>query len=177
MERPGHGWRLSELLEPAGEIGAIWSIARPLVYTCLRRLERDGFIETAGLERGSRGPHRVNYAPTRKGGAAVRAWLAEPVEHVRDMRSLFLLKFVLSQRAGLDLQPLLVAQRTLLLPFVAWLETQLDDLDPATEPTEEAVLYFRLATARATVAFIDHLLDPARKPAKSRSPAGRRRRG
>jgi DNA-binding PadR family transcriptional regulator len=176
MERPSHGWRLSELLEPAAEVGAIWSVARPLVYTCLRRLEGEGLIETTGLERGSRGPHRVNYGPTRKGRAAVRAWLAEPVENVRDIRSLFLLKVVLSQRAGLELQPLLVAQRTLLLPFVAWLEAQLDDVDPATEPTDEAVLYFRLATARATVAFIDHLLDPARKPPKSRSAAGRRRR-
>ena len=73
MERPGHGWRLSELLEPAAEVGSIWSVARPLVYTSLRRLERDGYIETAGLERGRRGPHRVNYAPTRKGRAAARA--------------------------------------------------------------------------------------------------------
>lgn len=174
MERPGHGWRLSEILEPAGEVGAIWSVARPLVYTSLRRLESEGFIETAGLERGRRGPHRVNYAPTRKGRAAVRAWLAEPVEHVRDMRSLFLLKVVLSQRLGRDLEPLLVAQRALLVPFMAWLEAQLDDVDPVTEPADEAVLYFRLATARTTVAFIDHLLDPAGKRAKARSRARRR---
>jgi hypothetical protein len=83
------------------------------------------------------------------------------------MRSLFLLKVVLSQRAGLDLQPLLVAQRTVLLPFVALLETQLDDADPVTEPSDEAVLYFRLETTRATLGFIDHMLHSARKPAKS----------
>lgn len=106
----------------------------------------------------------------------MRAWLAEPVEHVRDMRSLFLLKVVLSQRSGLELEPLLLAQRTLLLPFVAWLETQLDEVDPATEPAEEAVLYFRLATARTTVAFIDHLLG-SRKSTKAHPSAGRRRRG
>jgi DNA-binding PadR family transcriptional regulator len=166
-EHSSHGWRLSELLEPSAELGGIWSVARPLVYTCLRRLQRDGFIETTNLERGTRGPHRVIFRPTRTGRAGVRAWLAEPVEHVRDMRSLFLLKVVLSQRAGLDLQPLLVAQRTLLLPFVALLETQLDDADPVTEPSEEAVLYFRLETTRATLAFIDHMLHSARKPPKS----------
>src|SRR5215475_6673985 len=159
MERPSHGYRLSELLEPAAEVGAIWSVARPLVYTSLRRLDGDGFIEKSGLERGRRGPHRVLYVPTRQGRATVRAWLVEPVEHVREMRSLFLLKVVLSQRLGLELAPLLVAQRALLVPFVAWLEAQLDDVDPATERAEEAVLYFRLATARATVAFIDHMLD------------------
>jgi hypothetical protein len=81
---------------------------------------------------------------------------------------------VLSQRLGLELEPLLVAQRALLVPFVAWLESQLDDVDPVTEPAEEAVLYFRLATARTTVAFIDHLLDAPGKRAKARSRARRR---
>ena len=151
-------------------------MARPLVYTSLRRLEKDGYIETAGLERGARGPHRVNYTPTRQGRAAVRAWLAEPVDHVRDIRSLFLVKVVLSQRLGLDLEPLLVAQRTLLLPFVTWLEAQLDEIDPVTEPADEAVLYFRLSTARATVAFIDHVLDSTPKHAKARARSPRHSR-
>src|SRR5215469_7242387 len=110
MERPSHGWRLSDLLERDGEIGAIWSIARPLVYTSLRRLEADGYIKTAGIERGRRGPHRVNYAVTPKGRSATRAWLKEPVEHVRDIRSLFLLKVVLSKRLGLEVERLLLSQ-------------------------------------------------------------------
>jgi PadR family transcriptional regulator AphA len=161
MERPGHGWRLSELLEHEGEIGAIWSIARPLVYTSLRRLENEGYIETTGIERGSRGPHRVNYGVTPRGRSAARRWLKQPVDHVRDIRSLFLLKVVLSKRLGLDVEPLLVAQRALLTPLVAFLEARLDDVDSATEPAEEAVLYFRLETAKTTVGFIDHLLDAA----------------
>ncbi len=101
----------------------------------------------------------MNYAVTPKGRSAARAWLKEPVDHVRDVRSLFLLKVVLSKRLGLGVEPLLVAQRALLIPFVAWLEARFDDVDQETEPGEEAVLYFRLETARTTVAFIDHLLD------------------
>jgi DNA-binding PadR family transcriptional regulator len=159
MERPAHGWGLAEILERDGEVGSIWSVARPLVYTSLRDLDGGGYIRTAGLERGKRGPHRVVYKPTPKGRTAVRRWLAEPVDHVRDMRSLFLLKVVLSKRLGLDVEPLLVAQRALLAPFVTYLEARLDDVDPVTEPAEEAVLYFRLATARTTVGFIDHVLD------------------
>jgi PadR family transcriptional regulator AphA len=176
MERPAHGWKLSDLLEREGEIGAIWSIARPLVYTSLRRLESDGFIKTTGIERGSRGPHRVNYGVTPKGRSATRRWLKEPVDHVRDVRSLFLLKVVLSRRLGLDVESLLVAQRALLTPLVAFLEARLDDVDPATEPAEEAVLYFRLETAKTTVGFIDHLLDAgATKPrSKSRRSASQR---
>jgi PadR family transcriptional regulator AphA len=163
MRKASHGWALSDVLQREGEIGAIWSVARPLVYTSLRRLEADGYIKTAGIERGSRGPHRVNYAVTPKGRSAAQAWLKTPVDHVRDIRSLFLLKVVLAKRLGLDVEPLLVAQRALLAPLVAFLEARLDDVDPATEPAEEAVLYFRLETAKTTMGFIDHLLD-ARTP-------------
>jgi PadR family transcriptional regulator AphA len=172
MERPSHGWGLSDLLERNGEIGAIWSIARPLVYTSLRRLEADEYIKTTGIERGTRGPHRVNYGVTPKGRSAARRWLKEPVDHVRDIRSLFLLKVVLSKRLGLDAEPLLVAQRALLAPLIAFLEARLDDVDPATEPAEEAVLFFRLETAKTTVRFIDHLLD-AGTPARRAKPKRR----
>src|SRR5579862_8720583 len=115
-EQPVHGWALAARLAKGGEIGTIWSLGRPLVYHALERLEHDGLIRSAGLERGDRGPHRVIYAVTAKGTKAVHAWLREPVDHVREVRSLFLLKVVLSQRAGLDVESLLVAQRAALVP-------------------------------------------------------------
>jgi hypothetical protein len=107
----------------------------------------------------------------------LRSWLARPVEHVRDIRSLFLLKVVLSQRVGVDVEPLLVAQRAALVPFVTWLEAQLDDVDHVGSPGEATMLYFRLETAKTIVRFIDGMLDDpakrtARKPATGR---GRRR--
>jgi PadR family transcriptional regulator AphA len=167
-ERPAHGWGLADTLSKSGEVGQIWSVARPLVYTALRRLEADGYIETAGIERGNRGPHRVVYRPTAQGSKAVRTWLLEPVEHVRDIRSLFLLKVVLAQRLGLDPEPLLVAQRALLVPLVGFLESRLEDVDPAREPAEATVLLFRMETAKTTVRFIDHVLDQV-KAAKRRA--------
>ena len=168
VERPAHGWGLADTLTRNGEIGQIWSVARPLVYTALRRLDTDGYIETAGIERGDRGPHRVVYRPTNKGARTAREWLLEPVEHVRDIRSLFLLKVVLAQRIGLDPEPLLVAQRALVVPFVGFLESRLEDVDPAREPAEGTILLFRLETARTTVRLIDHLLDQV-KAAKRRA--------
>jgi PadR family transcriptional regulator AphA len=174
VEAPRHGWGLATLLARDGELGSIWSMARPLVYTALRRLESGGYIETAGIERGDRGPHRVIFRPTPKGRAAVDEWLAEPVEHVRDIRSLFLLKVVLAQRLGLDTEPLLIAQRNLMAPFVAYLEARLDDVDAATDPTEATVLYFRLETAQTTIRFIDHMLDTV-KVAGSRRSSGSRK--
>ena len=74
---------------------------------------------------------------------------------------MFLLKVVLAQRLGLDTKPLLVAQRALMTPFVAWLEARLDDVDQAADPTEATVLTFRFETAQTTVRFIDHMLEVA----------------
>jgi DNA-binding PadR family transcriptional regulator len=168
VERPRHGWALATALAHDGEVGSIWSVARPLVYTGLRRLDVEGFIKTAGIERGERGPHRVLYEPTAKGRKAVIDWLARPVEHVREIRSLFLLKVVLAQRLGLDTEPVLVAQRALMTPFIRFLEARLEDVDPVEEPTEATVLFFRFETAQTTVRFIDHMLDSA-KSAKRRA--------
>lgn len=168
-EHQSHGWSLATTLSREGEIGSIWSIARPLVYTGLRHLENEGMIVTTGLERGQRGPHRVIYGPTPAGRKAVREWLLRPVEHVREIRSLFLLKVVLAQRLALDPKPLLSAQRALMTPFVTWLEARLDDVDPALEPTEATVLYFRLETAQTTVRFIDHMLEVAKKTSRTKA--------
>jgi PadR family transcriptional regulator AphA len=168
VEAPRHGWGLATVLARDGELGSIWSMARPLVYTSLRRLEGDAYIETAGIERGDRGPHRVIFRPTTKGENAIREWLEQPVEHVRDIRSLFLVKVVLAQRLGLDPEPLLVTQRALMAPFVAFLEARLEDVDPIAEPTEATVLHFRLETARTTVRFIDHMLDTVKTAAPRR---------
>ena len=171
-ERPTHGWAVAAQLARGGEVGAIRALGRPLVYHALERLEQAGLIRTAGLERGARGPHRVIYEITPRGRKAVTTWLAQPVEHVRDIRSVFLLKVVLSQRAGIDVEPLLVAQRAVIVPFVAWLEAQLDDVDPLDAPAEATQLYFRLETAQMIVRFIDGLRDDlARRP----SAATRRR--
>ncbi len=98
------------------------------------------------------------YEITPAGKKELGAWLVSPVEHVRDIRSLFLLKIVLLQRAGVDPEPLLVAQRAVLVPFVAWLEAQVDD-GGEEAPGETTVAAFRLETASGIMRFIDEQLD------------------
>jgi len=166
-ERPTHGWAIAKQLARGGEIGSIWSLGRPLVYHALERLEGVGLIATTGLERGARGPQRVMYGVTPTGFAQMREWLGKPVEHVRDIRSLFLLKLVLSQRAGIDVVPLLEAQRAIIAPFVLLLEAQLDDVDPPSSGSEGTMLLFRLETTRSIVRFIDLLLAETKRPGSS----------
>ena len=158
-EGPTHGWAIAMQVARGGEVGSIWSLGRPIVYQGLERLENRGLIKTTGIVRGSRGPHRVMYDATPKGRKQVREWLGKPVEHVRDIRSLFLLKVVLSQRAGIDVEPLLVAQRAVIVPFVHLLEAQLDDADPLASPGEATMRQFRLQTTETIVRFIDTMLD------------------
>jgi len=167
-EAPSHGWAIATQLARGGEVGSIWSLGRPIVYHALAHLEQEGLIRTAGLERGSRGPHRVIYAVTPAGRKAIRRWLLAPIQRVREIRSLFLLKVVLSERAGIDVAPLLNAQRRMMMPFIAWLEAQLDDADPDV-PSESTVLTFRLESARMVVDFIDGMLEKRAKTAAKRA--------
>jgi hypothetical protein len=67
---------------------------------------------------------------------------------------------VLSQRNGVDPEPLLVAQRGVLVPFVAWLEAHVDEGGDEA-PAETTVAAFRLETASGIMRFIDEMLDRA----------------
>ena len=102
-----------------------------------------------------RGPNRTVFRGTQAGREALTRWLEEPVEHVRDVRSLLLLKLVLIERAGLDRTPLLHAQRELVVPAVQKLEQRLHE----SAGTEAIFVRFRLESTRAVVEFIDGLLS------------------
>jgi PadR family transcriptional regulator AphA len=157
-ERQSHGWAIAGKLARGAEVGQIWAVSRPIVYHALEKLERAGLIDAVGLERGGRGPHRVIYAITDEGRSLLEGWLDGPVQHVRDIRSVFLLKIVLTERAGRDPESLLLGQRSALVPLMAFLEAQADDSGPEL-PGETTVAAFRLETATAIVRFIDRLLD------------------
>jgi DNA-binding PadR family transcriptional regulator len=173
-EEPGHGWALAKEMARSGEIGRVWSVGRPLVYRALELLEERGLIEATGSERGSRGPNRTLFRTTPEGKEALRRWLLEPVDHVREVRSLFLLKLVLIVRARLDNRPLLQAQRALVVPSIEALETRLRQ----SSGTERVFVRFRLETTRAVIDFIDSMLAdsvPQEAPATATIAEGGRR--
>ena len=138
-ERPAHGWALARQLSPTGELGSIWSLTRPLVYRSLEILEDRELIVPAGSEPGARGPNRTIFRATPAGHAAVAQWLTEPVEHVREGRSLLLLKLVFAQRVCVDPRPMLIAQQETLEEAIASLEERVPrehrhERDPAPLP-------------------------------------------
>jgi DNA-binding PadR family transcriptional regulator len=153
-DAPAHGWALAEAMSKEGEIGRVWAVGRPLVYRAIDLLESRGLIEPVGTEPGARGPNRSLFKATPGGREELARWLSEPVDHVRDIRSLFLLKLVLLERAGLDNRPLLEAQRAITVPAVNALEARLR----SSMGTEHVFVRFRLETTRSVIFFIDGLL-------------------
>jgi DNA-binding PadR family transcriptional regulator len=180
-DAPGHGWALAKEMSPTGSVGRVWGVGRPLVYRALDVLASRGLIEPAGSERGARGPRRELYAATKRGREELGRWLAKPVDHVRDVRSVLLLKLVLLERAGIDRRPLLQAQRKQTVAAVKALESRLRH----SVGTEHILARFRLETTRAVVLFIDALLTESgteraaargRRPSRTARPARPKRR-
>jgi PadR family transcriptional regulator AphA len=152
--RPAHGWALAKELSASGEIGRVWAVGRPLVYRALDLLDQRGLIEPLGREPGARGPDRTLFQATERGRAELARWLADPVDHMRDIRSLFLLKLALSDRAGVESRPLLLAQRARAVGALSGLEARLQESAGA----ERVFVRFRLETTRSVVEFVDALL-------------------
>lgn len=118
-ERPTHGWPVVRELAPGGAIGKIWTVSRPLVYRSLATLLAAGFIEERGEAAGVRGPQRTIVRATRQGRGALRRWLDQPVDHVREVRSELLVKLALLERAGRSPDALVARQLEQLEPVFA----------------------------------------------------------
>ena len=153
-ERPAHGWALARQLSESGELGSIWSLKRPLVYRGLEILDARGLIVASGHEPGARGPNRTIFRATPAGQAAVSEWLVEPVEHVREGRSMLLLKLVFAQRNCVDPRPMLQAQQEALTEAIESLEGRIHESDGV----DGILLRFRLESSRAVERFIDGVL-------------------
>jgi len=89
---PAHGYELHKIIaDPAG-IGIIWGIKIANLYAQLAKLERTGLIkgeEQAGEDR----PARTEYKLTETGKAAFETWLTDVVQHPREFRQEFMLRY------------------------------------------------------------------------------------
>ena len=149
VERPRHGYDIAAALRPEAEVGAVWRVSRQLVYRALDRLVALGLAAPQGPEPGDGGPPRQVVAPTAAGRERLAAWLAEPVSHLRDVRSAFLLKLVVAGRLGVDTRSLVDAQRRCFAPRFA----ALAKVPPADDP----VALWRHHSAAAVRALLDDL--------------------
>jgi DNA-binding PadR family transcriptional regulator len=157
-EEPAHGFALARALEPDGEVGRVWALRRPLVYRALETLERMQLVEAVDTVPSRSGPRRTIFATTPSGKRMLAKWLREPVTHVRDARSLLMLKLLFLTRRDADPRRLLVAQRDQFSSLVA----SLSDAVRGADGFEYALLIWRLEATTAAVRFTEAML--ARQP-------------
>lgn len=163
-----HGFALARLLGRDGAVGQVFHVPRPLVYRALDRLLARALVGVEEVQDSPTGPQRTRYRATPRGRAAAGRWLSAPVAHVRDVRTEFLVKLVLAERAGTGARDLVNKQLQRVRPIVHALEAQSAAGAAAAEPAEgvEAVVnLWRLETARATLRFLEQLApDPPPTP-------------
>jgi DNA-binding PadR family transcriptional regulator len=137
-----HGWAIVKLLAPDRALGRIWSLSRALTYRSIDRLVEFGLIQRSDAGR------RAELQITAAGRRQRQRWLTQPVEHLRDLRTEFLLKLVLCDRSSIDTAALVHSQRKQLTPAI----TALTDRDPG-----DVVALWRHESAQAAARFLEHL--------------------
>jgi DNA-binding PadR family transcriptional regulator len=166
-EGPTHGFAIARAMAEEGEIGRIWSLSRPRVYYAIDVLTREGLVRPARTVASQSGPHRTVLRITPPGARAVAGWLVTPVEHVRDARSLLLLKLLFLDRRAADPRPLLNAQRERFERIAERLRTTVDE----ASGFDQTLVRWRLETATAALRFIDdELASSARRIAEAADP-------
>jgi PadR family transcriptional regulator AphA len=155
-EGPTHGWPIVRALRNDGELGRMWTVPRPIVYRSLTTLTDRGLIEESGVETTSRGPKRTIVRATRPGRAALKRWLAMPVEHVRDVRTEFLVKLALLDRAGRSPHELVERQIAQIEPVIRAVSAP-----PSGEGFDVVLARWRREQAIAVDRFLRSLIEAA----------------
>jgi DNA-binding PadR family transcriptional regulator len=145
-----HGFAIAKRLAPDGDIGRVWTLSRPLTYRSIDTLIEHGLIRPLPEEAGN-GPNRTVLAMTAAGRRTLHRWLAEPVAHPRDVRTVLLVKIVGCDLTGLSRVPLLDAQRAL---FADQVQTR--RAEAKSNPTDPVGLW-RLEFVLASLRFVEAL--------------------
>jgi DNA-binding PadR family transcriptional regulator len=159
-EQPAHGFALARAMAPEGEVGQVWAMRRPLVYRALETLEQRALIRPAGTVPSRSGPQRTILEVTPSGARAVTEWLNEPVSHVRDARSLLMLKLLFINRRQGDVTPLLHAQREQFSAQADRLSAAVDD----SEGFDRTLLLWRFHSTTAAIQFTETMLGDRTAP-------------
>ena len=159
-EEPTHGFAIARALAPDGEVGRVWSLRRPLVYRALETLSGMGLARPVGTLPSSSGPQRTILETTIIGQRRLAGWLDQPVAHVRDARSLLMLKLLFLARRQGDLEPLLSAQRVQFARLAEGLSAAADQAGGF----DRALLLWRVENTTAAIRFTERMLTELTPP-------------
>ena len=158
-QQPAHGFAVAQLTARGGQLGRVWQSPRPVIYRAIGRLLNARLLAARGVEPGL-GPRRTIYTVTDEGRQSAQRWLSTPVAHVRDVRSVFLLKLAVLDRAGTDPRDLVRRQREMLEPIAR----AIADRDQPDSGFDAVLLAWRRASAMAALEFLDVIGCPGPGP-------------
>jgi len=154
-----HGYDLARSFAEGQPLGDVLRLEPGMLYHHLKKLEREGWIESATEEQMTR-PARRSHRLTRAGRAELERWFAEPVAHTREIRLEFLVKLHFIRALDPERLPALVReQREVLQRLADSLERQLGQVigEPgdADGDYRRAVIDLRIAQTRAALDWLD----------------------
>ena len=156
QREPRHGYDLAREFAPGTVLGDIVHLEPSLLYANLKKLEREGLVESSLELQESRPPRRV-LRLTARGEQELERWLREPVEHTRDLRLEFLLKLYLARQLDPDAAARLgTGQGEVCRGFVDSLREQ---LARETDEFHQLVLEMRLAQNQALLDWLARARD------------------
>ncbi len=128
----GHGYDLARSFAAGSPLGSVLHLEAGMIYHHVKKLEKLGWLRL--ISDGGRRPGRRTVAITDEGRAELRRWLAEPVQHTREVRLEFLVKLYLALRLDEATANRLVSEQRALLAGVR--ESLRDEpvSTPATAP-------------------------------------------
>ncbi len=102
MNGPSHGYDLTHEFAEDTELGKVCRLEMSMLYGLLKKLEREGLISGKD-EAVSENKSRRIVEITGTGRSEFEAWLAEPVQHNRDIRFSFLVKLYFARKRDSNL--------------------------------------------------------------------------
>ena len=149
-----HGWAVVQQLRPTTPLGRIWSLSRALTYRSIEQLIELNCVRRRGVIAGKGGDRRLVRA-TSLGRSTANKWLDTPVQHLRDVRTEFLLKLELRTQATKPNTAFIRRQQRAFAPVIATLEG-------SAQTSKIPVDLWRSESAKSVNAFLNKLVPDQR---------------
>jgi DNA-binding PadR family transcriptional regulator len=102
LDGPSHGYDLTRQFAADTELGKVCRLEMSMLYGLLKKLEKEGLLNGRDEPLGGHKTRRV-VELTPAGRAEFEDWLAEPVQHNREIRFNFLVKLYFARQRSKEL--------------------------------------------------------------------------
>ncbi|MBN1810367.1 MAG: PadR family transcriptional regulator [Anaerolineae bacterium] len=146
-----HGYDLHRHAQE--ELGRIWHMGISNIYSALKQLEQDGYVESTLSPQNGRPPRKV-YCITRPGRKSFRNWVKQPVPNIRRLRVEFLAKLYFLHTLGMQgVEDLIMAQKVICQEHATRLKQGVTECE--SQDFDRLVFDFRLHQIEAILEWLE----------------------